>query len=182
MRRGDELATIIYTSGTTGTPKGVMHCFAAFAWAVQTAVKRVPLNGSTRMLSYLPLAHVVERALIEFGQLESGMHVYFAETLQTFTADLQRARPTVFFSVPRLWVKFQQGVLARIPPAKLDWLLRLPIVKGIVSRKILTTLGLDQCVFAVGGAAPMPPELAALVFQTRSEHRRRLWHDREPRR
>jgi long-chain acyl-CoA synthetase len=159
VRPGDELSTIIYTSGTTGAPKGVMHCFAAFAWAVQTAIKRVPLIGSTRMLSYLPLAHVVERALVEFGQLETGMHVYFAETLQTFTADLQRARPTVFFSVPRLWVKFQQGVLARMSAAKLYWLLKLPIVKGMVSRKILAAVGLDQCIFAVGGAAPMPLEL-----------------------
>jgi len=137
----------------------VMHCFAAFAWVIQTAIKRVPLNSTARMLSYLPLAHVVERALVEFGQLESGMHVYFAETVETFTADLHRARPTVFFSVPRLWVKFQQGVLAHIRPAKLDLLLKLPVVKGIVSRKILAALGLDQCIFAVGGAAPMPPEL-----------------------
>ncbi len=159
VRPGHELATIIYTSGTTGAPKGVMHCFAAFAWAVQTAMRRVPLNGSTRMLSYLPLAHVVERALIEFGQLESGMHVYFAESLSTFAADLKRARPTVFFSVPRLWVKFQQGVLERMPAAKLDWLLKLPVVRGIVRRKILAALGLDECTFAVGGAAPMPPEL-----------------------
>ncbi len=159
VRPGEELSTIIYTSGTTGAPKGVMHCFAAFAWAVQTAIRRIPLNDATRMLSYLPLAHVVERALIEFGQLESGMHVYFARTLQTFTEDLQRARPTVFFSVPRLWVKFQQGVLARMPDARLDRLLRIPVVKGLVSRRILGALGLDQCAFAVGGAAPMPPEL-----------------------
>ena len=159
VRPGDDLATIIYTSGTTGTPKGVMHCFAAFAWVVQAAMKRVPLSGSTRMLSYLPLAHVVERALVEFGQLESGMHVFFAETVQTFTADMQRSRPTVFFSVPRLWVKFQQAVLARMPAAKLNWLMKIPVVKGIVSRKILSALGLDQCSFAVGGAAPMPAEL-----------------------
>jgi long-chain acyl-CoA synthetase len=159
VRPGEELATIIYTSGTTGAPKGVMHSFAAFAWAVQTALKRVPLNGDTRMLSYLPLAHVVERALVEFGQLESGMHVYFAETLQTFAADLKRARPTVFFSVPRLWVKFQQGVLERMPAARLDSLLKLPVIKGMVRRKILAALGLDKCTFAVGGAAPMPPEL-----------------------
>jgi long-chain acyl-CoA synthetase len=159
VRPGEELSTIIYTSGTTGAPKGVMHCFAAFAWAVQTAIRRIPLNGGTRMLSYLPLAHVVERALIEFGQLESGMHVYFAKTLQTFTEDLQRARPTVFFSVPRLWVKFQQGVLARMPDYRLNRLLKIPVVKGLVSRRILAALGLDQCAFAVGGAAPMPPEL-----------------------
>ncbi len=159
VRAGDDLATIIYTSGTTGTPKGVMHCFAAMAWAVATAIKRVPLKNSTRMLSYLPLAHVVERALVECGQLESGMHVYFAETLETFAADMQRARPTVFFSVPRLWVKFQQSVLAQMPARELNVLLRVPIIKGIVSRKILSALGLDQCIFAVGGAAPMPLEL-----------------------
>jgi long-chain acyl-CoA synthetase len=161
VRPGHELATIIYTSGTTGTPKGVMHCFAALAWAVQTAIKRVPLTGpgQTRMLSYLPLAHVVERALIECGQLESGMHVYFAETLATFSNDLRRARPTVFFSVPRLWVKFQQGVLAQVPSARLELLLRLPIVRSIVRRKILAALGLERCIFAVGGAAPMPPDL-----------------------
>ena len=70
------------------------------------------------MLSYLPLAHVAERALVEHGLLATGMEVFFAESLDTFSADLQRARPTVFFSVPRLWVKFQQGVFAKMPPAK----------------------------------------------------------------
>ncbi len=136
-----------------------MHSFEAFAWVVRTALQRVPLEGSTRMLSYLPLSHVVERALVEHGQLASGMHVYFAESLQTFTADMQRARPTVFFSVPRLWVKFQHGVLAKMPAAKLERLLQLPIVRGLVRRKILTALGLQDCIFAAGGAAPMPPEL-----------------------
>ena len=159
VRRGDELATIIYTSGTTGAPKGVMHSFAAFAWAVQAGLSRITMNGGTRMLSYLPLAHVVERALVEHGQLATGMRVYFADSLATFAADIQRARPTVFFSVPRLWLKFQHAVLARIPSARLDRLLRVPVIRGLVSRKILSTLGLDQCIFAAGGAAPMPPEL-----------------------
>ena len=126
---GDELATIIYTSGTTGTPKGVMQSFAAFAWAVRIAHSRVPLSADSRALSYLPLSHVVERALIEHGQLDSGMHVYFSESAETFPADLRRARPTIFFSVPRLWIKFRLGVLAKMPAAKLDRLLRLPIVK-----------------------------------------------------
>ncbi len=159
VRPGEELASIIYTSGTTGAPKGVMHSFEAFAWAVQSGLKRIPLNGSTRMLSYLPLSHVVERALVEHGQLATGMHVYFAESLNTFAADMQRARPTVFFSVPRLWVKFQHGVLAKMPATKLDRLLKLPIIRGLVRKKILTALGLQDCIFAAGGAAPMPPEL-----------------------
>ena len=113
------------------------------------------------MLSYLPLAHVAERTIVEHGLLASGMQVYFAESLDTFAKDLQRARPTVFFSVPRLWVKFQQGVHAKMPAAKLARLLKIPILRGIVAKKVLAGLGLDQCSFAAGGAAPMPPELLA---------------------
>jgi long-chain acyl-CoA synthetase len=159
VRPADELCTIMYTSGTTGAPKGVMHTFGSFAMAVADGLRRIPLRQDGRMLSYLPLSHVVERCLVEHGQLATGMHVYFAESLDTFTADLQRARPTVFFSVPRLWVKFQQGVQAKMPPKKMDTLLKLPILNGIVKKKVLSALGLQECRFAAGGAAPMPPEL-----------------------
>ena len=161
VRPGDEMSTIMYTSGTTGAPKGVMHTFANFMAAVDAGLERIPQNADSRMLSYLPLSHVVERALVEHAQLRTGMHVFFAESLDTFTADLQRARPTVFFSVPRLWVKFQQGVNHKMPQKKLDLFLKLPILNGIVKKKILNTLGLNECQFAAGGAAPMPAELLA---------------------
>lgn len=165
VRAEDELATLIYTSGTTGLPKGVMHSFGNFAWALDMGLKRIPLSMNDRMLSYLPLAHVVERMLVEHGWLRTAMHIYFAESLDTFAADLQRARPTVFFSVPRLWVKFQQGVHHKLPPAKLRRLLGIPVLGGIVRRKVLKALGLDQCGFAAGGAAPMP--LALLTWYAR---------------
>ncbi len=160
-RDGEELCTIIYTSGTTGNPKGVMHKFNAMAWGLKsaTAKGRVEMNSSDQLLSYLPLAHVAERMLIEQGALTYGSHIFFAESLDTFVQDLQRAQPTVFFSVPRLWVKFQQGVHSKFAPSKLNFLLSLPIVGGIVRKKILKGLGLGNCRLAAGGAAPMPPDM-----------------------
>ncbi len=159
VRDASDLCTIMYTSGTTGMPKGVMHSFGNFAWSLQAGIQRLTVAPHSRMLSYLPLAHVAERILIEHGMLAAGVHVFFAESLDTFTADLQRARPTIFFSVPRLWVKFQQGVQAKMPEKKLARLLKIPILNNIVRKKILGALGLDQCVVAAGGAAPMPPDL-----------------------
>ena len=161
VRDAGELCTLMYTSGTTGQPKGVMHSFGSFAWSIAHALQRIDIGPDDRLFSYLPLAHVAERMIVEHSWLAKNAQVYFAESLDTFTADLQRARPTVFFSVPRLWVKFQQGVHAKMPAEKLARLLRIPIIGSLVRRKILKALGLDACRFAAGGAAPMPPELLA---------------------
>lgn len=72
---------------------------------------------------------------------------------------MQRARPILFLSVPRLWIKFQQGVFAKIPPKTLDRLLRIPYLGKIVARKVLSGLGLNQVLFASSGSAPLPVEL-----------------------
>lgn len=156
---GNAICTIIYTSGTTGKPKGVVQTFNAMAWGVTAATQRVTMNSSDRFISYLPLAHVAERMLIEQGSLRYGSHVFFAESLDTFVQDLQRARPTIFFSVPRLWVKFQQGVHSKMPAPKLARLMRIPLLGWLVRRKILKGLGLDKCRVAAGGAAPMPADV-----------------------
>jgi len=164
QRTADELAMLIYTSGSTGLPKGVMCPFGALTRAAVGIVndrrQRIGQNIESRMLSYLPLAHSFERSWVEAASLVDGhAHIYFAEALDTFAQDLRRARPTLFISVPRLWLKFQQGVFAQIPPAKLDRLLSIPILGRIVARKVLKGLGLDAVVQAGSGSAPLPPEL-----------------------
>jgi long-chain acyl-CoA synthetase len=163
-RLGTDLAMLIYTSGSTGQPKGVMHSFAGVTRVAEGMSARLGetlgVGTPQRVMSYLPLAHVFERACVECASFIYGnTHVFFAETLDTFVKDLNRARPTLFVSVPRLWLKFQQGVSAKMPPAKLDRLLKIPIIKGIVARKVLTTLGLNEVLFAGSGSAPLPPSL-----------------------
>lgn len=157
VRTDDELATIVYTSGTSGTPKGVMLTFGALSQSQIIAEKGLHVSSADRMLSYLPLAHVFERAVVECTTLYAGMQVFFAESLDTFVADVKRARPTIFHSVPRLWLKFQAGVSAKMPEQKLNRLLMIPILSGIVKKKILTGLGLDAVRMALTGSAPIPP-------------------------
>ena len=147
-RDADELATLIYTSGTTGDAKGVMHPFRTFAVAPEIARGPFGVSSNDRVLSYLPLAHVAERAFVEANALAFGFHVYFADSLDTFVQDLVRARPTIFFSVPRLWTKFQQGVQAKLPQKRLDLLLKVPLISRLITRKILKGLGLDAVRFA----------------------------------
>jgi long-subunit acyl-CoA synthetase (AMP-forming) len=65
----------------------------------------------------------------------------------------------MFISVPRLWLKFQQGVFSKMPPAKLNVLLSIPLLGGLVRKKILKGLGLDQVIVAGSGSAPIPAEL-----------------------
>ena len=159
VRDADELATIIYTSGTTGMPKGVMHSFGCIGWSAGPVGLRSDLSADDRMLSYLPLAHVAERWLVEASSIRYGFHIFFAEGLETFVADMKRARPTYFLSVPRLWTKFQQGVQSKMPQKKLDLLLKIPLLNSYIKKKILKQLGLDAVRIAGGGAAPMPPSL-----------------------
>jgi len=165
-RAADDLAWLMYTSGSTGTPKGVMHTFASVTGAAtgiaEDLTRRLGTDLERRVLSYLPLAHSFERSWIEAASLIDGRtRVYFAEALDTFLEDLRRARPTLFISVPRLWLKFQQGVFAKMPPAKLERLLKIPILGRIVAKKVRAGLGLDAVVMAGSGSAPIPPDLIA---------------------
>lgn len=155
----DEMATIIYTSGSTGKPKGVMTSFKAMTLTTRDLVNALKITDKDRWLSYLPVAHGMERWCGEMVPMYTGNNLYFAESLKTFVDDLGRARPTNFLSVPRLYTKFQAGVFTKMPEQKLARLLKIPLINILVRKKILKGLGLDKVKFAGTGSAPMPPDL-----------------------
>jgi long-chain acyl-CoA synthetase len=155
----EDMFTIMYTSGSTGNPKGVMQSYRGAQETIESFDRLIGMRSDDRLLSYLPLAHLAERGLIEVGSIHSGCQVFFADKLATFTTDIQRARPTVFLAVPRLWSKFYQAVGDKLPLRKQRVLFALPLVGRLVKRKILKQLGLDQARLAFTGAAPVPPAL-----------------------
>jgi long-chain acyl-CoA synthetase len=156
VRAPTDLATIIYTSGTTGMPKGVMHKFYNFSFATSNAVPLLGLKEEARFFSYLPLCHVAERLLVQMGSLYSGGMVSFAESLDTFAKNLSDTKPTVFLGVPRIWTKFQQGILTKLSQNKLNVLLAIPGVSSLIKNKIRTGLGLQNAANVFTGAAPTP--------------------------
>ncbi|MBS3805616.1 MAG: AMP-binding protein, partial [Oleiphilaceae bacterium] len=159
QRPPDELATIVYTSGSTGRPKGVMHSFNNLAQAAGGATEELAVTSDDRMLSYLPLAHVFERFVVELGSMRQGFQLFFAESMDTFLEDLRRAQPTLFLAVPRIWVKFQQGVFRKMPKKRLDRLMKIPLVNRVIKKKILTQLGLQHVRFAGSGSAPLAHDI-----------------------
>jgi len=160
MRNLDDLFSIIYTSGTTGNPKGVMATFKAVASCVEKTKDIIRYDlPETRFFSYLPLCHIAERNIVEATSIGTGGTIYFAESLDTFAKNLAEASPTHFLAVPRIWTKFHLGILAKMPQKKLDLFLKIPILNGIVKKKIRKGLGLNDAKLILTGAAPMPISL-----------------------
>lgn len=158
----NEIMSIIYTSGTTGNPKGVVHTFKSFAWAAQMGKSHINFDiGKERLFSYLPLSHIAERMLVESIGIYTNGEIWFAESIDLFLKNLAEAQPTIFLAVPRIWTKFQMGILSKMSQNRMNLLLRLPIVNQIVKQKIKKSLGLQRCKHFVTGAAPIAPSLVA---------------------
>ena len=157
----NEVATIKYTSGTTGTPKGVMISMHAIDTALGHAFPILKTGNNDRFFSYLPLSHIAERMLVEFGVIYNGASVYFSESLDKFAANLAYAQPTVFLAVPRIWTRFKEKILEKIPQKRLDLMLSIPGINSLVRKTIRKNLGLSKCRWAVTGASPITLELLA---------------------
>lgn len=154
-----DLLTIIYTSGTTGKAKGVMHTVEAFDATVTQAAAELKLRKHPNLFSYLPMSHIAERMGIEMIAIYDGGTLSFAETLESFPKNLADTQPSTFFAVPRIWGKFKEKILEKLPQKKLDTLLSIPVISSIIKKSIQKKLGVAKTEFIVSGAAPISPDL-----------------------
>jgi long-chain acyl-CoA synthetase len=109
-----DLATLIYTSGTTGEQKGVMLTHGNIASNVTTCCRLFTFLDSDECLSFLPLSHIFERMFGHYSMFHAGVVINYAESVDTVAGDMERWRPMLMASVPRLYEKIYGRVLERV--------------------------------------------------------------------
>jgi len=171
----DDLATIIYTSGTTGIPKGVMLSHWNFMYQVQEIKKIIPIDHRHKMLSFLPLCHVLERIGGYTFQF-MGISIYYAESIESIADNIKEIKPHGFVTVPRLLERVFDKIIAKgkeLSPVKkslffwavnlglnynekgndLYYKIRLKIANALIFKKWREALGNNIMLIISGGAA-----------------------------
>jgi long-chain acyl-CoA synthetase len=181
----EDVATIIYTSGTTGHPKGVMLTHKNFVSNVNqiNAVDPEFLKGDHTFLSFLPLAHSLERTVGYYGAIFLGHKVAFAESTDKLLENFKDIRPTFLVSVPRIYEKVHAGINAKLADAPavkkalFNWAMKvakdnLPymcndrertgwfavkyaLADRLIFSKLKEALGMDKLKGAVSGGGPL---------------------------
>jgi long-chain acyl-CoA synthetase len=182
-----DVATLVYTSGTTGPPKAVMATHGNLIAAINALGPIVELSADDRVLSYLPLAHILERLNSEIRIYCAGNPLWFAASIAEMPAEVRDLRPTCFVGVPRVWEKMaatiesaidalpgprrriarwaigigEQAVERRhrgLTPSRVQTM-RHGLADRLVLRHIREETGLDQAHTLITGAAPISPHV-----------------------
>jgi long-chain acyl-CoA synthetase len=149
----EDTVGLIYTSGTTGPPKGVVYSHNNVVWTLESARGALDLKNET-WLSYLPLAHVAERFVSQWGSIYNGHQVYLCPDVAELLPYLLEARPTAFLGVPRVWEKLMAGINAGVA-AEQDETKR-QMAQGALAASM-------QAYRLKRDGQPVPEELAAVV-------------------
>jgi long-subunit acyl-CoA synthetase (AMP-forming) len=182
-----DVATLIYTSGTTGPPKGVQLTHANLISTSRAALQVAPASFGDRITSFLPSAHIADRASAQYFQAIVGVQVTHVSDPRKIAEALPDCKPTIWFAVPRVWEKIKMGVEAKVAaepsPVKKalgSWALGLAAKNGaaklagtslnpidgvqlaladrLVLSRIREALGLSELKWAWSGAAAIAPE------------------------
>jgi long-subunit acyl-CoA synthetase (AMP-forming) len=184
---GDDVLTLIYTSGTTGPPKGVQLSHRNLLSAVRGAAQLVDFPDGSRVISWLPAAHIAERAAHHYLPIVHGIEVTSCPDPRAVLAYLPEVRPHWFFAVPRIWEKLKSGLEAmaagkpeeerlaterafadavakvrmeqRGEPVPDDLAARCAAHDEQIFAPLRAMLGLDEVVAINVGAAPTPVEV-----------------------
>jgi long-chain acyl-CoA synthetase len=184
----EDTLTLIYTSGTTGPPKGVQLTHSNLLAAVQGFDQVIAFPSDGRVVSWLPMAHIAERACSHYLPIMLGFTTTCCPDPRQVVAYLPEVRPTWFFAVPRIWEKLkaamEAGMAAEQDEQKRQatrWALEVGMRKvraeqageeipddlaqehakadELVLSKIRSMLGFDEVESVNVGAAPTPPEV-----------------------
>ncbi len=183
----DDIAILVYTSGTTGPSKGAMINHTNLLYSISTGYDIFDVMEHEEQLSFLPLCHILERSVSVMIPLKTGAVVNFAESIDTVPENIREVSPTVFIAVPRIWEKFYSSITilmkdatfigkifyqlsinvgskykeyfidGKEPPLSLK--LSYWICNQLVLKNIKKLLGLNNCRYALSGAAPISPDL-----------------------
>jgi long-chain acyl-CoA synthetase len=107
---GDDILTLIYTSGTTGPPKGVQLTHSNLMTAVIGVEAMVQFPEGSRVISWLPSAHIAERAAHHYLPVVFGLQITCCPDPRAVLGVLPQVRPHWFFAVPRIWEKLKSGL------------------------------------------------------------------------
>lgn len=152
-------ATIMYTSGTSDRPKGAMHDYYNLTFVSDHYRQLLGMRPKDRLVSHLPLAHMVERVLIELGAIYAGASITFCNDSKALFTVMRRVKPTLFGGLPHTWRKINQEILGDSSGWSLRLALSLPIVNWLIRRRTLKRIGLEKCRLFITGGAPMDHEL-----------------------